>query len=534
MTSAPPGVSRSETAASSENGALVTPITSGRLLAGNTLWNLFGTCFPILVAIACLPVLKRSLGTDRLGVISLAWVVIGYFGLFDLGLSRALTKLVAERLGQEKSEEIPALIWTSLALMAGVGLVGAAITLLCTPFLLHRLLKVPVEIFGETLHAFYWMSAAIPVVVATTGLRGVLEALQKFRLATAIRVPMGVFTYLGPVMILPFSHSLASIMAVLVLGRIAAFLAHLWACARVMPNLSSGIGFHAGFVGPLMRFGTWMSISNLVGPLMVYFDRFVVGGLISMSAVAYYSVPNDVVTKLTLVPSALVGVLFPAFSATADSDRSRLIFLYECGVKYLFLLLFPVTLVLIAFAPEALRWWLGPDFAQNSAPVAQALAVAVFLNSLGQIPFAHVQSCGRPDITAKLHLMELPIYMAMLFWLARSMGIKGVAIAWLVRVALDTVMLFLFSWQLLRENRFVAVRLPLLTAGALACFGSVFLLQGMIAKIAVVTGLSVVAGVAMWFRMLSPRERNPLTLRMLRSPGAVASSANCASVPGRQ
>lgn len=510
------------------------PLTSGRLLAGNTLWNLLGSCFPILIAIVCLPVLKSRLGTDRLGVISLAWVVIGYFGFFDLGLSRALTKLVAERMGQERREEIPGLIWTSLALMTGVGVAGSVVTLLCTPLLLHRLLKVPPEIFVETQNAFYWLSAAIPVVVATAGLRGVLEALQEFRLATAIRVPMGIYTYLGPVIMLPFSHSLAWIMAALMVGRVAAGAAHLWACARVMPGLNRGFGFHRAFVKPLLHFGTWMTVSNVVGPLMISFDRFIVGSLISMTAVAYYSVPYEVVTKINLLPAAMAGVLFPAFSATAASDRGRLAFLYECSIKYLFLVLLPVTLILIAFAPEALRWWLGADFALNSAPVAQALAVAVFINSLGQIPFAHIQSCGRPDITARLHLLELPIYMVLLFWLARSMGIQGVAIAWLVRVLLDTALLFLFSWRLLRENRFIAVRLPLLAVGALACFAAVLLLQSMAARVAVVIALCVVTGPAMWFRMLSPRERNPLNLRMLRNPEAGASSGNCASAPSRQ
>src|SRR5689334_15506862 len=83
-----------------ENVAVqATVLTSGRLLAGNAVWNLLAICSPLLVALVCLPVLKRGLGTDRLGIISLAWIIIGYFGLFDLGLSRALTKLVAEKLG---------------------------------------------------------------------------------------------------------------------------------------------------------------------------------------------------------------------------------------------------------------------------------------------------------------------------------------------------------------------------------------------------------------------------------------------------
>ena len=161
-------------------------LTSGRLLAKNAFWNLVGAGLPVLVALVCLPIIKTHLGTDRLGIISLGWVVIGYFGLFDLGLSRALTKLVAERLGQERLEEIPALIWTSLFLMAGIGVVGMIIILLIVPWMVTHPLKVPAELQTETIRAFYWIGFAIPTVIVTAGLRGVLEALQRFRLATAI------------------------------------------------------------------------------------------------------------------------------------------------------------------------------------------------------------------------------------------------------------------------------------------------------------------------------------------------------------
>ncbi len=505
-------------------------LTKGSLLAGNTFWNLVGTAFPLLVAIFCIPLLKRSLGTDRLGVISLAWVVIGYFGFFDLGLSRALTKLVAEKLGQARHDEIPPLIWTSLALMSAMGLIGTALALLLAPWMVERLLKVPHEIFGETLSAFYWIGCSIPMVVATAGLRGVLEALQKFRLATAIRVPMGVFSYLGPVLVLPFSHSLVAVMMVLVAGRLLGALAHLWACFYVMPDLRHSIGFHRAYARPLLSFGGWMTITNLVGPLMVTFDRIVVGALISVAAVAYYSIPYEVVTKLWIIPMALVGVLFPAFSATAESDRSRLVFLYDCGLKYLFLVLFPVTLFLIALAPDALRFWLGGDFALNSAPVARALAIGVFLNGLAQVPFSHLQGSGRPDITARIHLMELPLYAGMLFVLAQRMGIRGVALAWLIRVVADSVLMFWFSWRELREDRFVVTRLPYLSLAAVAAFVIATVPNSFGPRIAVAAGICAVAMPLCWFRLLSARERSPLNLMIPGGRRAVAMPVTCEGV----
>jgi O-antigen/teichoic acid export membrane protein len=491
-------------------------VPSGRSLAGNTLWNLFGNCFPVVVAVVCLPILKRGLGTERLGIISLAWVVIGYFSLFDLGLSRALTKLVAERIGQGRQPEIPSLVWTSLFLMTGLGLVGSLLTFILAPFLVERLLKVPASLSHEALGSFYWLGAAVPIVVVTAGFRGVLEALQHFRLATAIRVPMGIFTYLGPAALLPFTHSLIPIIGVLVLGRIVACGAHLWACFHVMPALRGGFGFHTPSAKPLFLFGGWMTVSNVLGPLMVTFDRFLIGSIISIAAVAYYSIPYEVVTKLWLISTALVGVLFPVFSATSFADRTRLAYLYESGVKYIFVVLLPLTLLLVIFAPEGLSVWLGSDFAHNSAPVARLLAVAVLVNSMAHVPFTHLQSVGRPDVTAKFHLLELPVYVTMLFFLAKSWGITGVAVAWLLRVTIDCFLLFWFSFRLLPECRFIITRLPLMMVGAMALNLAMALITGLTIKFLVVGAIFLVAMPAAWLWLFTPNQRAPFIYLLQR------------------
>jgi len=96
-------------------------LTSGRLLARNTVWNLVGSGAPMVVAVFCMPILIKGLGTDRFGVLTLAWALIGYASLFDLGLGRALTQLVAKKLGAWEEREIPAVAWTSLVLMMLLG-----------------------------------------------------------------------------------------------------------------------------------------------------------------------------------------------------------------------------------------------------------------------------------------------------------------------------------------------------------------------------------------------------------------------------
>ena len=65
------------------------------------------------MALFTIPFLIKGLGEEKFGILSLAWVVIGYFSLFDFGIGRTLTKIVAEKIGLEEIDEIPGLFWTA-------------------------------------------------------------------------------------------------------------------------------------------------------------------------------------------------------------------------------------------------------------------------------------------------------------------------------------------------------------------------------------------------------------------------------------
>ena len=158
-----------------------TSLISGRHLTRNVFWNLLGAGAPLLVAVVAIPMLIEGMGLARFGVLTIAWMVVGYFSLFDFGLGRALTKLVAEKLGNGQGKEIPSLIWTAMSLMAVLGVLGAVVVAVISPWLVADVLNMPAELQSETLIAFYLLAASVPVVISSTGLRGILEAHQRFR-----------------------------------------------------------------------------------------------------------------------------------------------------------------------------------------------------------------------------------------------------------------------------------------------------------------------------------------------------------------
>lgn len=481
--------------------------TPASLLVRNSLLNFAGQLAPLLVGLVAIPLVIEGLGTERFGVLTLAWMAIGYFGLFDFGISRALTQLLADAFGTGDTRGTPGLTWTALLLMFVLGTAGALALALLAPWLTGRVLNVPGPLQREALASLYLLAFSLPWVITTAGLRGVLEALQRFDLVNAVRVPLGVAMYLSPLLVLPFTNSLAAVVAVLVAARLLTWAAHLALCLRAFPALSGAVAVQAGSVLPLIRFGGWMTVTNVVSPIMVYLDRFLIGAVLSMAAVAYYVTPYEVVIKLLLIPGALLAVLFPAFASSFRADPARAGKLAGAAMRVLLLVLFPVALVAVVIAEPALRLWLGPEFAQNSTRVLQVLVIGVLANSLAQVPFTLVQGAGRPEWTGKLHLAELPLYLLALWWMITAWGIVGAALAWTARVMVDGALLLLLARRLAPSAASSFRRLGILAATGMAALAAGAFASGAPAKVAVLlVGLPVFA-LAGWSRLLEPPER---------------------------
>jgi O-antigen/teichoic acid export membrane protein len=404
-----------------------------------------GTVLPMLTALIAVPVLIEELGTPRFGVLTLVWMVVGYFSLFDLGLGRALTHVVAEKLGRGTPEEIPAIMWTGMLLLAGLGIVAAVLIFAATPWLVERLFKMPDELRAETVTAFYLMSVSVPFVILTSGLRGVLEANQRFGLINAVRLPLGVLTYLGPVAVVAYSASLPAVVLVLLIARAAMTAVYGVMCFRLHPRSGSRNRVARSLMKRLLSFGGWMTVSNIVGPLLVHLGRVLIAALISAEAVAYFSVSYDVLTNLLVIPGVLISVLFPAFTQLLQSSPAATRALYKKAAGHLLAIMLPLAVAAILLAKPALSWWINDDFAENGYRVAQLLGIGVLINSFGHLSGAIVQAFGRPDLTAKLHVAELVLYVPYLWWLVGAYGIDGAAIAWVVRVSISTVVLYVIA-----------------------------------------------------------------------------------------
>jgi len=417
------------------------------MILRNSLVNLIGLGAPLLVALFTIPALISALGADRFGILTLIWAVVSYFGLFDLGLGRALTLQLSKYLATNREAESGELVWTALFIMLGLGVVAGILLYLGAPLGLAQVESAMTD--TEKTEAVLYMALALPFIVLTTGYRGVLESKGAFLFINAIRIPMGIFTFVGPLLVvLYWQNSLGAITLVLFIGRVIGCVAHAVVAHKTLSGFDINPVFKIRQANPLFSVGGWITVSNIVSPFMGYVDRFLIGVLLSAAAVAYYATPNEMITKLWIIPGALTTVLFPHFASSLVKKTNDAREVFFKAQFWLFAVMFPVCLALFSFSYELLDLWLGAEFAKQSYIILRWFCVGILINCMAHISFTLIQSSGDTKRTAIIHLIELPMFIALLYFMVLQYGGVGAAIAWCLRMIIDTGLMCFFGLRI--------------------------------------------------------------------------------------
>jgi O-antigen/teichoic acid export membrane protein len=379
------------------------------------------------------------------------------------------------------SEKQESALWQIFCFIAKVVSVVAVLVYvafsIATPWIVDMLSWQVTTNVQESLQAISTLLYAIPVVIVSAVFVGMLEGVGSIKRLNAIRVVSNSLVFIAPLIAWWLTSSLIWVMASLVLLRTGTLFLYVAAC---LPRLKIWFANRSDTVKVnyhhLLVSGGWMSVSSLLAPVLTTFDRYVVGALLSVSAVSYYATPTDMLMKLQVLSAALMSVLFPAFSASAFVDVERLRVLFLRGTLLLFMMMFGVAILVSGFATPLLTVWLDTDFALQSHEVLQWVAIGLLVNAMSFVPFGLLQAIGRADLTAKVNLMELPFYVLLLYVGLLEFGIVGAAIASTTRLTINSCILFALVAKLKPELRSDVIKLVVLML-----FGvSVLLLVGML------------------------------------------------------
>ena len=412
-------------------------------IAKNSTYNLLGAAVPLLISVVTIPIYLQMVGIERYGVLSISWIFLGYFGLFDLGLGRATTQRIAVLARADPQDRANA-FWTALCLNIAVGAIGAVVLWIASALFFFYGFKLEPALRAEAIEALPLLAASVPIATITGVLIGALQGRERFATINAISTVSTAAFQILPLIVVAFTGPrLIWVLAAAIATRIIAVLV-LWVqCRREFLRSNVPI-FKREEVKSLLKFGGWVTVTSMCAPLLVMADRVFIGGLIGAQAVASYSIAVQLAQRMTVVAQALTGATFPRLSGVDRNEANRL---SQRSAEILLVVLTPGAIIAIFLCGPFFRLWLGPDFDPISVPIAQIMIIGFWVNSLAFVPFVRLQAVGRPDLVSYALLAELPIYLGLL-WLGMStFGLLGSAVALAVRLFIDFAILSRFARQ---------------------------------------------------------------------------------------
>lgn len=406
-------------------------------LKRNALWNLAGSGVPLLAGVALIPYTLSMLGNEAFGVLTLIWGLIGYFSLFDFGVGRALTYQLSRLMAAGQENQTGPVLRAGLLLTCAAGLFGVAVIATLAPGLATQWLNISPSLQQDARQAFLIAAIGVLPTTVTSGLRGALEGLDRFAASNLGRIALGVWMFVLPaISIRVHGPSLALVTLYLVLGRVMVLALMAFQLRRC---LVAGLGVMGlqHFRG-LWSYGFWVTVTGIVGPLMVYGDRFFISAIVGVDQLPLYTIPQEALLRLLMIPAALTGALLPQLAAMDERKAGET---YRQIYRRVGLLMVGICVLAGGVAYPLLSLWISNSFARAAMPVVWVMCIGVWMNSLASVSFILLQAKGNPRLTALFHLVELVLYLIVLWVLASQWGLIGAALAWLARVALDWLLL---------------------------------------------------------------------------------------------
>lgn len=404
------------------------------MVVKNSILNVISMVVPGLFFIPAMAFLSRSLGVESFSLLLLVYAMLGYSSIFDAGMSRAVIRKIAQTNNQHDEYNI---MGTSI---------GAVLMLCSIPILLFVIfsedivnwLSVSEANKVESEHAVQQVAWIIPFYLVSSVAFAYLEGKEQFLKLSLYKIITGVAIAATPALMVYFYGGLINAIQGLIFARIFVAIVALFALSKEITLVR--LRFNVRVFLDLITFGGWISVSNVISPVMVYMDRFILSNTTGAASVAFYSAPAELIEKIAVIPGALARAIFPMFSRLgAHVDYAKKIYI---GLSATLLV---VLIPLFALSVNILDLWLGEPYGANSSGILKILILGFFFNALAQVPFAAIQAKGLSKITALVHLAEVLPYLILLFYLVNQFGLIGAAYAWSARVIIDFIILYYIS-----------------------------------------------------------------------------------------
>lgn len=422
----------------------------------NVSYSSIGYAWSLIFAIFVTPIIVFRLGVDYYGVFIFINTVASLLGLLDLGVSIAVTKYISEYHGGQDQEKLRKLLYSANSLFLLVGLIGLIGFLMVGFFGRHFSSVIAMSSYDVLLVSL--MAGLMFFINSINGIYSITPvALQRFDINTKISLAQTTISSVSILIIAILGFKLKAIfLAQLIIAIIFTFIFRHWS-QKILSIAKLKLQWHKQEIIRCYKFGLSVSVSNLAGQTLAYFDKLIIPMFLNPTSLSYYSLSSSVASKSTGVVSSMTSVLFPMVSnLKGGQDTETTKKLYIRSFRLTTIMSAAISFAVAFLAYEIMHYWLSEDMAIHTYEILLILTATYFVLSLW-IPLKNfLWGLGYTKIMAQFSVVITLFNILLLFFLLPIFGIKGAAIAYLVSVLPTAYMFYFLEKKVLNlENRLI-------------------------------------------------------------------------------
>jgi len=377
-----------------------------------------------------LPFSLRHLGIQQYGVWLLITSFTGYLGLLVLGVPMASIRFITHDASRGDYSAMNRTIATCAGMYLLIGL-GSLVIGLALLLVFNAAYTIPSAIRSTA-------QVAYMIVVATTSVsfiaqlpHGILASHHEFVRRNVVLTLMILVRLLFTMSMLVWMPSLTALALALMLPVIVESAIMWMVLKRRYPGVALDLRlFDLSKMRQIFSYSVFVLLLNIGIQLSFQTDSLVIGKMLDVGKIPYYSVANSIMMYSTQFIIGIAGVVMPMATqmhTRGETDAlRRLFFKWSKIVMSLSLL---GCLYLVVYGPALIRVWVGEEFQRESGTILQVLMISAiaFLPMRG-VALPVLMGIGKPRQATITFLASGVLNLILSVALAHPFGLLGVAI----------------------------------------------------------------------------------------------------------
>lgn len=393
------------------------------------------------------PILIERLGETQYGTWLLIMSIAGYFLMMQLGVPMANVRFLSQYMARKDWTGMSRVLSTNLLFFSAIGLATVIVGVLLS-LVLGALFDIPAQYLANARVAMVLVALEVGIRFATETVSGLFHARQQFVAMAVIKNVFSVLRALAMVLFVVYDQGLiwlALIVLVVTIAQSVVMFVYAFRNtpqAKVSRSLVSADTFRETF-----GFGVYVLLLQLAARLSFNTDAMVLGAVVSVAAVVYFSIASSLLLYLTDAVVGIAQTIMPRVSSQhATGDTDGIGDSYLTLSRYVSWLLVPVCTLLVIYSEPFFLLWIGEDFAETSSSILTIMVIGYYL-------FLVQRGVGFPILLGTSTVKFLTwsfvaagvINVALSIWWGRQYGFEGVAWGTTVPLFAVSAMINLFT-----------------------------------------------------------------------------------------